>query len=68
MRQLLHQQAVLEGARLHFVGVADEVFRAGIRAHRYQRPFHAGGKAGAAATTQVGVFDHLLHRLQASSP
>ena len=54
MRVVFQQVAVLEGARLHFVGVADEVFRA-LHVLRHEAPFHAGWKSGAASATQIRV-------------
>ena len=62
VRVALHQQAVFEGTRLHFIGVADQVLVAGCAgvAPRNKAPFHAGWKAGTAATAQVGIFYHRL--------
>ena len=61
--------AVLEGARLHLVGVARPGTSDAARpvADRHEAPLHAGGEAGAAAAAQVGVLDQLLHVLRASA-
>jgi hypothetical protein len=51
-RVALHQHAVLEGARLRLVGVADEVVGLrGLRGDR--RPLAAGGEGGSAASDQL---------------
>ncbi len=55
---VLHQDAVLEGAGLGLVGVADEVARQRGRARPL--PLDARGKGGAAAPHELGV-DHLPH-------
>ena len=55
VRLLLHQQAILEGARLHFVGVADDIAARHVVALGGQTPLHAGREAGATASTQVGA-------------
>ena len=47
VRVVLEDPAVLEGAGLAFVGVADDVFHG--RRLRHEAPFQAGRKAGAAA-------------------
>ena len=60
---VLHQHAVLEGAGLGLVGVADQVARQRRRAGAL--PFHAGRKGGAAAADQLGVGDLLDHRRRA---
>jgi hypothetical protein len=53
---VLHQQAVLEGARLRLVGVADEVLGL-VLPLRDEAPLQAGREAGAAAPAQA----RLLH-------
>jgi len=50
MRIALHQQVVLERARLALVGVADDVARFGLLVD--ELPLHAGREAGAAAAAQ----------------
>jgi hypothetical protein len=58
----LEQDAVLEGAGLHLVGVGDQVLRPGrALAERHEAPLGRGGEAGAAAPTQAGVLDQGLH-------
>ncbi|KAG1529417.1 hypothetical protein G6F51_014152 [Rhizopus arrhizus] len=53
-----HQQAVGKGARIAFVGVADDVFLvAGRPGHRLQ--FDAGRKRRATAAAQARGLDHL---------
>ena len=47
MREVGEDEAVLDGAGLAFVGVADDVFH-GIGLLANQVPLHAGGKARAA--------------------
>jgi hypothetical protein len=56
VRILMHDVAVLEGAGLGFVGVADEVDRLAALAVD-ERPLHAAGETGAAAAAQAGLFD-----------
>jgi hypothetical protein len=65
MRQLLHQQAIFEGAWLHFIRIAHQIFllRRALT-HRHQRPLNARGETGAAATAQIGVFHQLLQILR----
>ena len=58
VRVSLHQLAVLERAGLALIGVADEIARAGMVLGN-KRPFHAGREAGAAASPQAGLLDHL---------
>src|SRR5690606_1372712 len=57
-----HDLAVLEGARLRFVGVADEVMRLDpLLGH--ERPLETGGEPGAAAPTEprgLHLLDHGL--------
>ena len=55
--------AILAGARLRFVGVADDVFLPGGVA-RHEAPLQAGGETGAAATAQAGGLDLLDHLLR----
>jgi len=56
MRVLVNDVAVLEGAGLRFVGVADEVGRFGAAALD-KAPLHATREARAAASTQARFFD-----------
>src|SRR5260370_4759982 len=56
MRQVSHDEAVLDGAGLAFIGVADNIFH-GIRLLADEIPFHAGGKSGAAHAFQLGGFE-----------
>ena len=59
----MNDVAILERARLGFVGVADEIdgfLFVGLD----EAPFHAAGKPGAAAPAQAGGF-HLVHDLHA---
>ena len=56
--------AVLAGAGLAFVGIADQVLRAGV-VLRHEAPLQAGGKARAAAAAQargLDLGDHLVGR------
>ena len=57
MRALLDQVAVLEAARLALVCVANQIAR--IHALGQERPFVAGGEAGAAPTAQSAFLDQL---------
>src|SRR5690606_9338875 len=57
--QLLHEQAVLPGVRLHFVRVAQQVADVHGFVGRHQAPLHAGGEARAAAALETGVLDRL---------
>ena len=57
VRIALHQQMVLERARLALVGVADDVARLGLLVD--ELPLHAGREAGAAAAAQAGRLDQL---------
>ena len=50
----VHQHPVLEGAGLHFVGVGHHIARK-ARIGGDERPFAAGGKAGAAPAPEAGV-------------
>ena len=59
-RIVLHQHAILEGAGLGLVGVADQVARQRRRARAL--PLHAGGEGGAAAPHELGLDDLLDHR------
>ena len=52
MRIVLEDEAVLAGAGLALVAIAEHVLGLGGFL-RNERPFHAGGKAGAAAAAQV---------------
>ena len=64
MRVVADDVAVLERARLAFVGIADEVFLARELA-RHEAPLQAGRETGAAAAAQAGglqVGDDLLGR------
>ena len=56
VRIVLQDQTVLAGAGLAFVAVAEDVL--GFRRFLgHERPFHAGGKSGAAAPAQVRCLD-----------
>ena len=57
----LHDIAVLDGAGLAFVGVADDVFL-GHRQGPGEGPLEAGGEAGAAAAAQARGLYFLHHR------
>jgi len=57
VRVLVDDLAVLEGAGLRFVGVADEIDRLGVFLGIDEAPFHAAGKSGAAAPAQLGGLD-----------
>ena len=59
---LFEQHAILEGAGLRFVGIADEEVRPG-RLARHRLPLPAGRKRRAAAAQKVGR-DHFLDRRQ----
>ena len=60
MRIEAQDVAVLAGARLGFVGIAEDVLlHAGALGH--EAPLQAGGEARAAATAQPGTLDHLDH-------
>ena len=64
MRILVNDVAVLERARLGFVGVADQVdrlFLVGLD----EAPLHAAGETRAAAAAQAGILD-LVHDLGAA--
>ena len=63
MRILVNDVAILECARLGFVGVADEVDRL-LFVGLDEAPFHAAGETGAAASAQAGGFD-FVHDLSA---
>jgi len=63
------QHAILEGARLTFVGIADDIMRAGRSDIRIRIwcawcipagfPLQSGGEAGAAAAAQICALDFL---------
>jgi hypothetical protein len=53
---LMHDVAVLEGAGLGLVGVADQVDGLGV-IRRDEGPFDAGGEARTAASAQAAGFD-----------
>ena len=64
IREFGQQNPILKGARLALVGVADDIMLVAGRLAG-EAPFHAGGKAGAAAAAQLGVgdfFDHFIGR------
>ena len=65
MRILVNDVAILERARLGFVGVADEIDRL-LLVGLDEAPLHAAGKTGAAAAAQAGAL-HLVHDLGAAS-
>ena len=65
MRILVHDVAVLERARLGFVGVADEIDRLGL-VRFDEAPLHAAGEPRAAAAAQAGGFD-FVHDLGCAS-
>ncbi|EJK89854.1 hypothetical protein UUU_29730 [Klebsiella pneumoniae subsp. pneumoniae DSM 30104 = JCM 1662 = NBRC 14940] len=56
VRQLLHQQAVFIGARLHFIGVTQQVTDVHGFVFRHQAPLQTSGEARAAAPFQASVF------------
>ena len=56
-RVALHDLAVLEGARLGFVGIGDHVMRPALVVD--ERPLHAGREARAAAAAQAGSLDQV---------
>ena len=62
-RIAFHEHAVREGARVAFVGVADDVLGRG-RGIQHRLPFDAGREGRAATTAQAGIGD-LLHDLRA---
>ncbi|MNC22044.1 hypothetical protein D3C75_700330 [compost metagenome] len=65
VRQLLHQQAVFVGARLHFIGVTQQVTDVHGFVFWHQAPLQSGGKACTAAPFQASVFhsvDDLIRR------
>ncbi len=55
MRQIGHDKAVLDGAGLAFISVADNIFD-GIGLFAHEIPLHAGGKSGPAHAFQFGRF------------
>jgi hypothetical protein len=55
MRVEAHDVAVLEGTRLAFVGIADDVLVTGEGA-RHEGPLQTGREAGAATTAQDRLF------------
>src|SRR5690606_32859693 len=58
VRVPLHEDVVLEGARLALVGVAADVLRL-QRVLLHELPLHAGGEARPAAATQARLLDFL---------
>jgi hypothetical protein len=54
VRIVAQNVAVLAGTRLAFVGIDDEVMRAGAHFLGHERPFETGRKTGAAAAAQAG--------------
>ena len=59
VRGAFQKEAVFEGARLVFVGVADDVTAAGNAGGlRHCRPFAVGGEACAAHAAQSGFFQY----------
>ena len=64
------QDTILEGTRLAFVGIADDK----ALLARFERcvaagfPLQAGGKPGAAATTQVGMLDFVEYGRRPAQP
>ena len=56
VRQLFHQQTVFIGARLHFIGVTQQVTDVHGFVFRHQAPLQTGGKARASAPFQASVF------------
>src|SRR5690348_4133831 len=63
MRVLVNDVAILEGARLRFIGVADQINRF-LLIRLDEAPFHPARETGSAASTQTGVFD-FVHNLSA---
>ena len=59
VRQLFHQQAVFVGARLHFIGVTQQVTDVHGFVFRHQAPLQTGGEARTAAPFQAGVFHRI---------
>ena len=57
MRIVLHQDAIVERARLALVGVDAHVDRAGMVLGQ-EGPFQPGGKAGPAAAAELAGLDH----------
>ena len=57
VRQLLHDVAIFEGARLALIGIADQVVRPDVLGD--EAPLDAGGEAGAAAPAQARALDHV---------
>src|SRR5262249_34534791 len=58
VRVVLHEDAVVEGARLALVGVDAEIDRAVVLLRRRQEgPLDAAREAGAAAAAQAGLLD-----------
>ena len=53
MRIVAHDVPVLAGAGLGLVGIDHEIVRTAVGLLRHERPFEAGGKAGAAAAAQA---------------
>ncbi len=56
VRHLLHQEAVFIGARLHLIGVAQQVTDVHGFIFRHQAPLQTRGEACAAAPFQAGIF------------
>ncbi len=54
MRVMAHDLAILAGAGLRLVGIDHEIVRTPVRLLGHERPFEAGGEAGAAAAAQTG--------------
>jgi hypothetical protein len=60
MRIFLHQNAIIESARLAFIGIHAEIDRAGMSL-RYESPLNAGREASTSPATQTGILDKLHH-------
>ena len=67
VRQLLHQQAVFIGARLHFISVTQQVTDVHGFVFRHQAPLQARREACAAAPFQASIF-HLVDDLVRRQP
>ncbi len=59
VRQLLHQQAVFIGARLHLIGVTQQVTDVHGFVFRHQAPLQTGGEARTAAPFQARIFNRI---------
>src|SRR5689334_11385475 len=58
MRIAFHQNAILERARLHLVGISNEIFRMGrIFPHRNEAPLHAGRESRTSAASKIRLLD-----------